>query len=212
MTPILFASEHIRMTTESINAELELRPLMHNQWSEAMTLAARSFLGEPFLAELFGTDPVSRFERAHRFYQSSRWHDDEMHLGAFVSDVLVGLCLTSPSGNCHVCRHTDSSRPPQDPLFLVDWEFEVNVQAAHAGQGDHAWLSRAAVDPALQGVGIGRALITESLTRLRNDGAPAVLLECQPHREDLYLACGFRRVRTFADPAGPDAILMRIDL
>jgi hypothetical protein len=39
-----------------------------------------------------------------------------------------------------------------------------------------------------------------------------VLLECQPHRENFYLACGFHRVCTFPDPLGPEAILMRADL
>ena len=42
--------------------------------------------------------------------------------------------------------------------------------------------------------------------------AEAVLLECQDHRENFYVACGFHRVRSFPDPFGPDAILMGADL
>lgn len=192
--------------------DLSLRPLRRTEWADAMTLAARSFLGEPFLAELFGDDPVRRFALGHRFYQASPWHENELHLGAFISDVMIGLCVTSGPGRCDVCINVDPHRPPDDPLFSIDWQFEVNVQAAHADQGIHAWLSRVVVDPALRGAGIGRLVIAESLARLIADGAPAVLLECQPHREPLYLSCGFRRVRTFPDPAGPDAMLMRIDL
>jgi len=191
---------------------LTLRELDRSEWSEAMTLAARSFAGEPFMAELFGAEPLRRFELAHHLYRSAPWHDEDLHLGAFVADVMVGLCVTSVPGGCHICVHVDPERPPEDPRLVLDWQFEVNVRSAHADQGGHAWLSKVLVDPALRGAGIGRSLIVEALMRLRADSPAPVLLECQPHRESLYAACGFRRVRTFPDPAGPPAVLMRIDL
>jgi ribosomal protein S18 acetylase RimI-like enzyme len=190
---------------------LTMRPLGRDRWPDAMTLAARSFQNEPFIAELFGVEPVQRFALAHQYYRSSPWYDEDLHLGAYVGEVLVGLCLSSPSGQCHVCEHTDPARPPDGPTS-VDWPFKVRVRAAHADQGTHAWLSRLTVDPALQGAGIGRSLIAHTLEELRADGAQAVLLECQPHRVDLYVACGFHRVRTFPDVGGPDCVLMRIDL
>ncbi len=191
---------------------LTMRLLQKDQWPEAMTLAARSFAKEPFMIDMFGREPLRRFASANRFYRSSPWQDDEYQLGAFIGDVLVGLCLSSPPGACHVCQHTDASRPPADPLLVSEWQFEVNVQAAHASQGTHAWLRRVAVDPALQGAGIGRALIAEALGQLRARGAQAVLLECQDHREDFYVACGFRRVDTVPEVTGPLASLMRADL
>jgi GNAT superfamily N-acetyltransferase len=189
-----------------------MRSLDHGDWPVAMTLAARCFLGEPFVVEMFGAEPLQRFASAHEFYQSSPWHDDDVHFGAFVDGVLVGLCLISPYGRCHICAHVDPERPPANRLALVDWEFELNVKAAHADQGAHAWLSRLMVDPALRGAGIGRTLIGDAVAHLRADGAGALLLECQPHREPLYVAAGFARVRTFRDPVGPDASLMRMDL
>lgn len=192
--------------------DLIVRPLEQDQWSVAMSLAARSFLGEPFMIEMFGADPVRRFALADRLYRSSPWHEDEQHLAAFVGDVLVGFCLRSPPGRCHVCRRTDPERPPEDPLQLLEWQFEVNVQAAHADQDTHAWISRVAVDPALHGAGIGRTLMAQALAELRVEGAAVVLLECQNHREDFYVACGFHRVRTFPDPVGPEALLMRAAL
>ena len=197
-----------------MNGELTFRLIRRDEWSTAMTLAARSFLNEPFTAELFGVETIGRFASSHRFYQASAWHEDQRHLGVFVDGVLVGLCFTSSSGQCHVCLHTDPSQPPDDPTALVDWRFEVEVQAAHADQGVHAWMSRVAVDPALQRAGVGRTLVAESLAHLREERATSVLLECQPHREELYIACGFRRVRQFPDPAGAgtDAVLMRIEL
>ena len=177
-----------------------------------MVLATRSFINEPFVVGMFGADPLQRFALAHRFYQSSPWLDEDQTLGAFVGGVLVGLCLSSLPGRCNVCEQTDPGRPPQDPLLFLEWQFEVNLQAAHADQGAHAWMRRVAVDPALRRAGIGRRLIADAVRELSAAGARTVLLECQPHREALYVACGFRRVRTFPEPSGPDAVLMRADL
>jgi ribosomal protein S18 acetylase RimI-like enzyme len=192
--------------------QLVLRPLEQHEWSNAMTLAARSFADEPFIVALFGSDPVDRFARAIEYYQAAPWVETDLALGAFVSDVIVGLCMTSAPGRCRLCSVTDPSRPPEDPRHLADWGFEVNAKQAHSDQGEHGWLRRLVVERALRGAGIGRRMISESLRRLRSEAGTAVLLECQPHRESLYTSLGFRRVREFTDPAGPPAALMRLDL
>jgi ribosomal protein S18 acetylase RimI-like enzyme len=191
---------------------LTLRPLEQDEWPDAMRLAARSFVNEPFMIEMFGTEPLRRFARASDFYRSSPWHDDQQHLAAFVGDVLVGFCVCSPPGRCRICTDTDPERPPDDQLQVPDWQFEVNVQAAHADHDAHAWISRVVVDPVLRGAGIGRTLMNQAIGQVRADGGETVLLECQAHRENFYIACGFHRARTFPDPLGPDAVLMRADL
>jgi predicted GNAT family N-acyltransferase len=193
---------------------LTLRRLEEREWPEAMTLAARSFHGEPFAAVLFGDEPVQRFARTHRFYQAAPWSDSDQQLGAFVDGVLVGLCLSSPAGDCHICEHLDLEQPPPaDPGARLDREFELNTRVAHSDQGRHAWLGRLVVDPVLQGAGLGRALMAATLEGLREtDNSVGVLLECQAHREKLYLGSGFVTVRTFPDPGGPDCLLMRAEV
>ncbi len=192
---------------------LTLRLLQEHEWAAAMTLAARAFHAEPFSTALFGDASLPRFAQAHRFYQALAWYDADLNLGAFLDGVLVGAALGCLPGGCHVCLHVDPQRPPTDPAEHDEWIFEVNTAAAHADQGSHAWVSRLVVDPALQGSGIGRALVVAALDGFRSEEGPVrVLLECQPHRESLYLGCGFARVRTFPDPGQPDCLLMRLDL
>jgi GNAT superfamily N-acetyltransferase len=195
-----------------VTDELILRPLEQHEWSDAMSLATRSFLSEPFMVEMYGAEPVRRFSLATKHYRSSVWHDDQQHLAAFIGDQLVGFCVCSSPGRCHACANTDPDRPPDDEDEVIDWQFEVNVQTAHADYGAHAWISRVVVESVLHGAGIGRILMSQAVAAVRAEGAEAVLLECQVHRENFYASCGFHRVRTFPDPAGPDALLMLANL
>jgi ribosomal protein S18 acetylase RimI-like enzyme len=192
--------------------ELTLRALEQHEWPDAMRLATRSFVSEPFMVEMYGAEPVRRFALANKHYRSSPWRADELHVAAFVGDVLVGFCLCSLPGRCHICTDIDPERPPEDKAEVLDWQFEVNVQTAHADQGTHAWISRVAVDPVLHGAGIGRTLMSQAIAVLRAHDVETVLLECQVHREQFYVACGFHRAATFPDPLGPDAILLRAEL
>ena len=93
--------------------------------------------------------------------------------------------------------------------LAVDWQFHQNIAEVHGSLDEHAWIDKVAVEPALHGLGIGRRLlvaVTEALT----GGEPTELvLECAPDRVSFYRGVGFEQVSTFADPAGPDASLMR---
>src|SRR5215210_5445548 len=93
---------------------LSFRTIEARGWPEAITLTARAFYGEPFAAELFGEALLPRFAKAHRFYRAARRYDSDLHLGAFVGDVLVGLSMSSPAGRCHICEYIDPRRPPTD--------------------------------------------------------------------------------------------------
>jgi len=195
-----------------VDPSLALRPLQRAQWGDAMAMAARAFLDEPFLVTLFGADPLVRLAKAYPLYLNTPWDDTDRHVGAFAGPALVGVVVVSPPGACRVCRTTDPHALPTDPLEVVDWEFDVQVQAAHADHGAHSWIGRVAVEPAVQGSGIGRALMAEAQALLAGLGGGTVLLECLPSREGFYAANGFVRVGMFPDPAGPDALLMRADL
>ena len=192
-------------------ADLWLGILQPKDWAAAMELSARAFFDEPFVHEIYGSDPLTRFAGIHALYASATPHPDDFVVGAFAGSAVVGLVRCSPSGRCHVCEHGGRGERPPGDVEGLDWEFEGNVRRAHADQGDHAWVSRVAVEPALHGLGIGRRVMVAALAELDAAGAPAVLLECQDHRVAFYEACGFEDVGTFPDPAGPDAHLMRTD-
>jgi GNAT superfamily N-acetyltransferase len=174
-----------------------------------MGLSARAFFGEPFVTAIFGPDPLDRFSGTHGLYASTAWQETELAVGAFAHDVLVGLVRGWPSGKCRVCVHGGEGERPTDPAAAMDWEFQSDVRKAHAPLGDHAWISQVAVEPSIQGTGIGRKVVDVTLASLRSDGAPQVLLECFDHRVAFYRALGFAQVGCVVNRTGADARVLR---
>jgi ribosomal protein S18 acetylase RimI-like enzyme len=187
---------------------LDLRPLVAADWPDAVHLFLRAFTTEPFVLEMFGPDPVGRFARVVRAYGGMSRDENGVHLGAFVEGVLVGMCLMTRPGRCRPCA-ADPASPPEEAAARLDWQFELNTAEAHSALGPHARISQVAVEPALQGGGLGRRLVAAALATAGAEGIDEVVLECQPHRSAFYQRCGFEPVSTFPDPVGPDAVLLR---
>ena len=190
-------------------ADLSFGILRPEDWPAAMGLSARAFFDEPYVQEMFGADALVRYAGIHARCASATPQPEDVLVASYAGTTLVGVVKCSPPGACHMCGHGGIGERPSDATEGLDWEFEGNVRRAHAEQGDHAWVSRVAIEPALHGLGIGRQLMAAALDHLDAAGAPAVLLECQDHRVRFYQACGFTDVGTFPDPVGPDAHLMR---
>ena len=195
-----------------MTVELRIVPVLVEQWDTFGDLEARAFFDEPFMASLYGDDPLPRWVGAHSPAERGRFEDYSLRLGLWADDVLVGGAIGSESASCWLCAEATGAPEPADESDRITWEFLRNSAFAHATQPPHAWLSKVVVESALQGLGLGRLLIDAALSYARGSGGEVLLLECQPHRTSFYRGCGFREVTRYPDPAGPPASLMRIDL
>ncbi len=72
---------------------------------------------------------------------------------------------------------------------------------------DHLWVL-----PAAMGQGVGRALLAHARAQARAAGAPAILIDADPHAEPFYLACGARRCGSIAAPIAGKASRCRPQL
>lgn len=180
------------------------------EWPAALALMHRAFADEPFTVEMYGEDRVARWAGSWALYQTPKRDDYAIAVAAFAGEAIVGVLVGSLPGHCHVCDVLALSRMPGDPRDAIDWQFQQNVAAAHAPHGPHAWVSKVAVEPALHGLGIGSELLKAAGESFRIAAPATLLLECQPHRQAFYESGGFEPVTTFPDPAGPDALLMRL--
>ncbi len=189
--------------------ELSIGPITGSEWPAARALLHRAFVNEPFTVEMYGPAILDRWGGSWSLYSSLRSEDATVVLGAHVSDVLVGVVMGSASGQCRLCQVLAREPRPRDNLLAIDWQFHQNVAQVHGQLGEHAWVEKAAVEPALHGLGIGRRLL-EAVSTALEIGVPAELvLECAPDRVNFYAGLGYEVLSTFADPAGPDAYSMR---
>lgn len=189
--------------------ELSTGPLTKTEWPAARALVHRAFVNEPFTQEMYGPDLLERWGGSWSLYSSLMIDTSTLALGARVGEVLVGVVMGSTPGHCRLCQVLAAEPRPIDHHLAIDWQFHQNVAQVHGQLGVHAWIEKAAVEPSLHGLGIGRRLLDSAATALATGEPAELVLECAPDRVPFYLGLGYEAVSTFADPAGPDAYLMR---
>jgi GNAT superfamily N-acetyltransferase len=195
----------------------DVRPLEEASWPEAMRLCGRAFSNYQYVLTLVGEDPVARLAATTAEFASSRWDPSNLGVGAWAGLALVGLAVVSASGDCRLCR-ADGGGPspspaagpaePHDVLTEAGARFDRIRREAHAPFPSHALVSHVAVEPLVQGTGVGRAVVEGALDRFRRVGGGLVLLECIRELEPFYARFGFEVVSTFRDPDADDMLVM----
>jgi ribosomal protein S18 acetylase RimI-like enzyme len=189
--------------------DLSVGPLTESEWEATRGLAHRAFMDEPFTIAMFGEQVVDRWGGSWGLYSSLGSATATLAFGARLDEVLVGVVLGSSPGNCSMCHVYAHEIRPEDPHLAIDWQFHQNIAEVHRSLDEHAWIDKLAVEPALHGRGIGRRLLAAVIEALNGGEPTELVLECAPDRVRFYSGAGFEQVSTFADPAGPDASLMR---
>jgi ribosomal protein S18 acetylase RimI-like enzyme len=189
--------------------DLSVGPLDESEWEACRAVAHRAFLDEPFTVEMFGEPILDRWGGSWGLYSSLGSATSTLAFAARVDEVLVGVVLGSAAGQCSMCEVYAHEARPDDPHLAIDWQFHQNIAEVHRSLDEHAWIDKLAVEPALRGLGIGRRLLVAAADALTGGEPTELVLECAPDRVGFYSGVGFEQVSTFADPAGPDASLMR---
>jgi ribosomal protein S18 acetylase RimI-like enzyme len=104
------------------------------------------------------------------------------------------LCgLIRPANDPH--KDIERKLRVRPDLFLVGLRDGTVVASVMAGyEGHRGWLNYLAVDPAHQGEGLGRAIVTEAEVRLRASGCPKVNLQVRTSNRaaiDFYRRIGY---------------------
>jgi ribosomal protein S18 acetylase RimI-like enzyme len=178
---------------------LHLAPLPVAQEAEALALLEQAFADDPTLAwYLFGQRPgyetrrraylagYQTFHRANRLPILAAWQDRQ----------LLGLSYFSPAGHQPSAASLEHfgevirSQCGADCLARLDLLLETFDQQASAESGRIEFI---AVSVEHQGMGLGSALLRQSLVQLRAGGCPSIALETgAPRNLALYRRHGFR--------------------
>ncbi len=173
---------------------IEMRALGGEELESAALLAARAMRDNPLQVVAIGPDPERRVRILHRGFSRLLRLDGRPTLGAWDGDRLVGVAATAEPGHC---QPSTSERLRLLPTFL-----SAGPAAARLGRWMSAWarfdparphshLGPVAVDPDLQGRGIGSRLLTDDCRRLDQTGMLSYLETDKPENVRLYERFGY---------------------
>ena len=190
--------------------EASIRELPPERWPEAARLAGRAFWTEDYMAPL-ADDLLARFVVVQDLYLRMETSETSITLAAFAGDYVVGFACVD-TGNCYFCSLDPEATPAAgDRTAEVMHGVDLTIRALHTGLPQHANIGPVAVEPTLQGRGLGAALVEAAYAHAAADAPATVSLDCDPRLQGFYEARGFSAVARATDPWGFDIVGLRRD-
>jgi ribosomal protein S18 acetylase RimI-like enzyme len=174
---------------------IELRPLDGAELESAALLAARSMRDNPLQIVAIGPDPERRVRVMHRGFSRLLRLDGRPTVGAWDGDRLVGVAATAEPGHC---QPSTRERLRLAPTFLMAGRAAprlgrwMSAWAKFDPARPHSHLGPVAVDPDLQGRGIGSMLLTDYCQRLDQTRMLSYLETDKPENVRLYERFGYK--------------------
>jgi GNAT superfamily N-acetyltransferase len=190
--------------------DVTIRTLAPGRWPEAGALAGRAFWTEDYMAVL-ADDPIERFAVVQDLYLRMQLSDSTTTLAAFAGDHVVGVACVE-RGTCFFCGLDPDAQAPGDLVGAVMHGVDLAIRRLHVGlPSPHAYIGPVAVEPTLQGKGIGVALVDAAFEVAASDRPATVAIDCDERLRTFYEARGFVAVGTVTDPWGFDIVGLRRD-
>ncbi len=186
-----------------------IRTLGPDRWREAGALAGRAFWTEDYMAVL-ADDPLERFAVVQDLYLRMQLSDSTTTLAAFAGDHVVGIACVE-RGDCFFCGLDPDAEVPADRVGAVMHGVDQAIRRLHEGLPAHAYIGPVAVEPTLQGNGIGVALVEAAFEAAASGHPPTVAIDCDPRLRSFYEGRGFVAMGTVTDPWGFDIVGLRRD-
>jgi predicted GNAT family N-acyltransferase len=167
----------------------------------AAAVLSRGMRDNPIHERAFGTDPGRREAALTRLFGAVLGGHVERGaiLGAFSSGTLVGVCSMVPPGACQLSGMDKLRMIPTlvgagglgSALRTLSW---AGAWAGHDPKAPHWHLGPVGVERALQGKGVGGALLRAFCARMDHDREMAYLETDKPENVAIYQHFGFRTV------------------
>jgi len=186
----------------------EVRALDEAAWPHAMRLCGRAFSDYEYAHALFGSDPLQRIAGVSEEFDALPWDPVPFAMGAWSGPALVGVAVADRAARCRVCTREPLPEPPlEDRVARAGWEFEGVRRASHPAS-EHSQLRCVAVDPLVQGSGVGRTVVAAALRAFDESGGGPIVLECIRPLVPFYERHGFAAIARFRDPIADDMLVM----
>jgi len=181
------------------------------RWPEAGAMAGRAFWTEDYM-RVFAEDPVQRYAIVQDVYlRMDVSSPDITPLAAFAGSHIVGVACVDRPGSCFFCAMDPEHRPEDEPGRILH-EVDLVIRSLHQSlPAHHAYIGPIAVEPAMQGFGIGHRLVEAAWAAARAHDPETVALDCDPRLQSFYESHGFRAIGSGPDPWGFEIVGLRRD-
>jgi ribosomal protein S18 acetylase RimI-like enzyme len=175
-----------------------IRRLLNHELPVAARLLSRAMCDNPIDVRAFGGEASRRRRRLERFYSPvlHGLYRRGQILGGFRDAEMIAVCAFAPPGHCQATLAEKVRILPSVVLAnqigtagrIVQW---VGAWSRRDPSQPHWHLGPVAVEPALQGQGVGRALMADFCTRM-DECAGRAYLETDKHENvHFYRRFGF---------------------
>jgi len=191
--------------------DVTIGELPPGRWPEAGAMAGRAFWREDYMRVL-AEDPIERFAIVQDVYlrmnvPTPAWRT----IAAFAGDHVVGIACVDGPGACYFCTLEPDRKHHADHAAEVLYGVSLAIKELHTGLPAHANIGPVAVEPSLQGKGIGGTLVDAAFDLAAADAPATVALDCDPRLQAFYERHGFTPVARVTDPWGYDIVGLRRD-
>jgi GNAT superfamily N-acetyltransferase len=178
---------------------VEIRPLTGAERTLGGAVAGRALCDDPLVVFLHGDDVATRLRASYDMFIGSVLATTEPALGAFLGNHPVSIVAASPPGTCFMGRLDPEMRSePTGPLGAPGSPDRMRRAMAnwcsHHTEERHWHVGPVAVEPQLQGRGIGGLVMQRLCDRMDSDGELAWLETEKPENVVFYRRLGFEVV------------------
>jgi ribosomal protein S18 acetylase RimI-like enzyme len=177
---------------------VSVRELQRTELGEAAQILGRGMRDNPINVQAFGGTEDHRVRALTRFFEAALrgLHQRGLIIGAFRGGAMVGVCGMAPPGRCQPALGEKASILPAIvfgnaigvSLRVVRW---VGEWARRDPADTHWHLGPVAVEPELQGHGIGRAMMAAFCRRVDERDAASYLETDKSENVRFYETFGY---------------------
>jgi len=190
---------------------LEVRAAGPGDAAEIARVLTAAFYGDPLVGWILPSER-SRYRRLRRIFGVGLRHESLRHGGvdvAWADGRIVGAAIWFPpetwSAGTEVSALPGYLRALGRRVVAVT-RYESAAVRVHPREQPHWYLSYLGVDPALQGHGIGAALLRSRLAQCDEEGLPAYLESSNVENDPLYEHFGFNVTAALDLPEGAPVV------
>lgn len=163
---------------------------------DAVDLTARAMQDNPPYMAIFGQDRSRRERGVNRFYRATLISMGKLMLAAYDDSRVVGVLAADPPGTCMPSLGKQLKMLPElvrmgNPTDLYRGLVFVKAMKRHDLQVRHWHIGPVAVEPDMQGRGIGKQLMSAICLKIDQEREVAFLETEKPENVRLYEKFGF---------------------